>query len=327
MGRCRSVEFEARKRSLGGAEMRSFHLALALISFVLAGGVPQSAGLAGQKAAKSPEPAAGKQLVAAAAVTSWAIQLQGDLTALTAAQADLVVVDPDHVRWSSSPPLLRARTGGKPRMVLAYLSIGEAETERPYWAKCCADRPPEWATRREQGWAGNLAVRFWHADWQGIVKARLQEIIAAGYDGVYLDRADIWEVMVGERGSAREDMIAFLRDLSRLAKETRPGFIVFGQNAEELLDDASYLAALDGFAKEDLLHGVGHDGKRNPDEMIRHSVGEMKRVAAAGKPVLVVEYLPDGPLGEAVRREIAALGFIPFFTGRNLDGTAEPAAK
>ena len=260
-----------------------------------------------------------------AAARSWGYQLQGDVARLARSNADVAVVDWDHVRTQAVLDALKRKPDKTRRAVLGYLSIGEAEDTRAYWQACCSDgRRQPWLTDHSAGWPGNYAARYWDAEWQRIVKTRLSQIIEAGLDGVYFDRADVWETMRPERGSARADMVSFVRELSAMARTAKPGFSIVVQNAEELLSDKHYLAAIDGIAKEDLLHGVNHDALRNPAEMIAHSVRLLQLARAGGKPVFVVEYLAAGQVADAVRAEIAGHGFIPLFSSRDLSDDARP---
>lgn len=251
------------------------------------------------------------------AAKSWAYQLQGNTGALAGSNADVVVVDLDQA--GGLVERLKRKPGGGRRQVIGYLSIGEAETYRSYWKRCCANGSPSWLTNKTQGWAGNYVVRYWDPAWKAIVRQRLDAMIAAGFDGVYLDRADTWERMRGDNAHARAAMIALIKELSAAARARKSDFAIMVQNAEELLSDRSYAAAIDAIAKEDLFHGIHHDGRRNAAADISSSVRDLKRAQASGKAIFVVEYLKGESTGR-VRAEIQAQGFIPFFGPRNLAG-------
>lgn len=107
---------------------------------VLAGGV---AALAPGAPGIAPPYAAVAQAASAprlARISSWAYQLQGALIpALAASPYDVLVVDSTK-NGDASLPLsraevqrLRTRPDGQPRIVLSYISIGEAEEYRFYW--------------------------------------------------------------------------------------------------------------------------------------------------------------------------------------------------
>lgn len=266
--------------------------------------------LAAASAGSSPAEASGALVKAA---RSWSYQLQGNVGRIAQSSADLVVVDPDH---AGAAARFRTKPNGGRRPVLAYLSIGEAERGRPYWSRCCAGSHPSWLTSRTQGWAGNYVVKFWEPGWKAIVTARVRQFLAMGYDGLYLDRVDTYE-SVSAPGGSRAAMVAFVRQISAQARSIRPGAAILVQNAEELLTSDSYLAAIDGIAKEDLFHGASHTGARNPGGMVSASVGLLNRAKSHGKSIFVVEYLSGGRAPH-VADEIRRMGFIPNFAGRNL---------
>ena len=246
--------------------------------------------------------------------TSWAYQLQGDLGRLSSSSWDVAVVDADHAR--SAVSRLKRKPDGTRRAVLAYISIGEAETGRAYWRSCCAGRHPSWLTGRTQGWSGNYVVRFWEPAWQHLVASRIRAALAAGFDGLYLDRVDTYESTRAPGGS-RDAMIRYVASVSRQARSQKPGAVILVQNAEELLTSDAFLAAIDGIAKEDLIHGINHDGRRNQRGDIAASVALLKRAKQRGKAIFVVEYLSGGT-GERVAAEIRRLGFVPHLASRSL---------
>ena len=253
------------------------------------------------------------------AAKSWTYQLQGNVGAIAGSGADVAVIDWDHVGSRSAVERLKQKPGGGRRVVIGYLSIGEAERGRSYWKSCCTNGSPDWLTSKTQGWAGNYAVRYWDSAWKAIVMQRLSELIAAGFDGVYLDRADTWETMRGQNANARSAMIQLIKEVASAARAKKSDFAIMVQNAEELLTDSSYVSAIDAIAKEDLFHGINHDGRRNSSGNISSSLRDLKRAQSQGKAIFVIEYL-KGSSAETVRSEIRAQGFIPFFGPRDLAG-------
>jgi cysteinyl-tRNA synthetase, unknown class len=252
--------------------------------------------------------------------TSWTYQLQGNVGPIAASGADVAVIDWDHVNNRGTVEALKRKPGGGRRQVIGYLSIGEAETWRGYWKSCCAGgRQPSWLTSKTQGWKGNYAVKFWDPAWKAIVSQRLAGLIAAGFDGVYLDRADTWETMRGQNANARSAMIQLIKEVASEARGRKGDFAIMVQNAEELLTDGGYVATIDAIAKEDLFHGINHDGGRNDRGTVGESARLLTRAKSQGKAIFVIEYL-KGATAEKVRSEIRALGFIPFFGPRNLQG-------
>ena len=245
---------------------------------------------------------------------SWSIQLQGNTSALKKSNADVAVVDPDEVK---NPAQLKTKAKGGKRAVLAYISIGEAEEGRAYMKK----GSKKWLTKEGQGWSGNYKTRFWDEDWKGIVKSRVKAALAAGYDGVYLDRVDTYERMNAPGGS-RKAMIKFVKEVASDARRSKGDAAVAVQNAEELLSDNSYVDTIDAIGKEDLYHGINHDGSRNNKGAVKASVDLLKKAKLRGKGVYVVEYL-DGEHAKRVRNEASRDGFVASTGKRKLDSATQ----
>jgi uncharacterized protein (TIGR01370 family) len=94
--------------------------------------------------------------------------------------------------------------------------------------------------------------------------------------------------------------------------------LVILQNAEELLTDRPTLEIVDAVAKEDLFFGADQTEAPNDPKSIATSLGHLKRAKAAGKPVLVVDYLKDKAKIADARQKIEAAGFLPYFAPRDL---------
>jgi cysteinyl-tRNA synthetase len=143
--------------------------------------------------------------------------------ALGATSHDVLVVDAfvpveeGGSRWLTAAEVraLQRKPSGERRLVLAYLSVGEAESYRYYWqegwdrlADGVPDRgAPSWLQRANPRWPGNYKVRYWDSRWQAILfggeGAYLDGILARGFDGVYLDLVDAYLYFEERSGAAR----------------------------------------------------------------------------------------------------------------------------
>ncbi|MAO63977.1 MAG: hypothetical protein CL666_03165 [Balneola sp.] len=89
---------------------------------------------------------------------------------------------------------LKQKKNGGERLVISYLSIGEAEDYRYYWQNSWRPGNPEWIVRENPNWEGNYKVKYWSPEWKEIIyngeNSYLQQILDAGFDGVYLDIID-----------------------------------------------------------------------------------------------------------------------------------------
>ena len=266
---------------------------------------------------------------------SWHYQLSHvNVDKIAATPGDVVVMD--YAKQEGSLPLSRAEVDrlkigpdGKPRYVIAYLSVGESEEFRFYWDNAWKTSPPDWLGEENCAWPKARRVRYWLPGWKDInfraPDSYLRRIIDAGFDGVYLDRVDIYETFEKERPSARREMIAHVAELASRARHLKPGFFVIPQNGEALLDDANYRFAIDGLGKESLLHGASATAKRNAREDIQSSLDLMSWLQYERKPVFAVEYLLDARHIAATASELRHLKIVPTFQTRGLDG-GDPTA-
>lgn len=262
---------------------------------------------------------------------SWHYQLDKiGVDALAKVPADVLVTD--FAREGGRVPLdakevsrLKFKPDGGRRLVIAYMSIGEAEQYRFYFDPAWKTAPPVWLGSENCSWPQAHKVRFWSEGWRDVIYrgpgSYLERIVEAGFDGVYLDRVDIYEQWSREHPGARADMIGFVEELSAAAKRLKPGFFVIPQNADDLLADRGYRRAIDGLGREDLLYGTAATAKRNPEIEITRAVRRISWLRWAWKPVFAVEYLQQRPLIERARREFATLGYVSTFQPRALDGS------
>ena len=268
-------------------------------------------------------------------ILSWHYQLQrADVDQLSGSPADLLVIDyaagrPQRPLGSDDVTKLKSKPEGGRRIVLAYLSIGEAEEYRFYWKPEWNQTRPAWLVGENCNWPRNHLVRFWHDDWKSIVMAGadsyLGRIQQAGFDGVYLDLVDAYEPLQRERPDSRADMIAFVTGLANTARRKQPQFMVFPQNGDELLTDRRYREMVDGIGREGVMFRP-EKGRRKP-ERVRDDVERLQLLRKAGKPVLVVEYVSTQEDADTARAELGQLGFVPVIAPRALDGRDPLAPK
>ncbi len=287
--------------------------------------------------AQAPSPddgAAAKRRQQMSAVRNWGYWLSSfEVSGVAAAPHELMVIDneisADRSFEREFTPAevarMKRRPDGSSRVLLAYLSISEAERYRRYWQQEWYDatKKPDWLGRENHRWVGNFAVEYWRPEWQRLIfgapDSYLDRIMAQGFDGVYLDRADAFLDWQRLHPSARAEMAAFVARLSDYARERNPQFLIVMQNAEELLEDARVLDAIDGIAKEDLLYGVRRAEEANKPDDVTWSVELLQAAQRAGRRVLVVEYLKDPEKIAAAGKRILEEGFVPYFAPRRLN--------
>lgn len=261
------------------------------------------------------------------AVDDFLYQLQNiDLHAIGATAYDLVIIDyssdgSDARRFTANQIAALKQSAGGEKIVLAYMSIGEAEDYRFYWQASWSPGNPAWLDLENPDWAGNYKVHYWDADWQSIVFAYLDRLLEAGFDGTYLDIIDAYEYYEQQgRNTAAQEMGDFVANIAAYAHDRDPDFLIFVQNAPELASRIpSYLNSVDGIGQEDIYFGYNEDDEATPPSVTASLEGSLDIFTGADKLVLTVDYASTpANIDQAYRRSLAK-GYIPFVTVRKLD--------
>lgn len=121
----------------------------------------------------------------------------GFISAIQQTNYDVIIIDAFYGSQMFTPrdiqQLKQKKNGGK-RLVISYLSIGEAETYRYYWQLSWKPGNPEWLVTENPEWEGNYKVKYWEPEWQDVIYGNedsyVQQIIDTGFDGAYLDIID-----------------------------------------------------------------------------------------------------------------------------------------
>ncbi|QYR57917.1 endo alpha-1,4 polygalactosaminidase [Fusobacterium vincentii] len=88
---------------------------------------------------------------------------------------------------------LKIKNNGGKRLVIAYLSIGEAEDYRFYWNKKWNKKKPNWIVKENENWEGNYIVKYWSPEWKNIIKEYQKKLDEIGVDGYLLDTVDTYQ--------------------------------------------------------------------------------------------------------------------------------------
>jgi cysteinyl-tRNA synthetase, unknown class len=266
----------------------------------------------------SPSPTPPANDDAWASVDSWVYQLtnykNGKLDEIAATAFDLAVIDlarDGRSGFFTKSEISALQATGK--ILLAYFEIGAIEDYRPEWN----DVPEDLKLGPVSGWPGEQYVAYWDARWWPIVQGRVDQALAAGFDGAYLDMIVTYEEIPADAaGTNRDDlarkMVALIARLSAYAKARNPAFKVVPQNSPELYTVAGYLSAIDGLGMEE-LHFLATDRACTRswcDENRRNAA----RVAAAGKLVLTVDYATIQANIDSAYQQSLAAGFVPYVT-------------
>lgn len=119
------------------------------------------------------------------------------LSSIAETNYGVVIMDAFHfgtLLSSSDLDQIRYKADGGKRVLISYMSIGEAEDYRYYWQDDWTSGNPDWIVEENPRWKGNYKVKYWEEGWKAYIygsqESYLQKIINIGFDGVYLDIID-----------------------------------------------------------------------------------------------------------------------------------------
>ena len=281
---------------------------------------------------------------------SWSYWLQDiELDQLQRAPYALNVIDyskdGDQASAFTSQEIDQLKSASQPsKIVVSYLSIGEAEEGRFYFKKSWVkkgkptSRAPEFLIAKNPDFPDNYKVRYWLPEWQRLIfgiksgarKSYLDRIIDANFDGVYLDIIDAFEngAIVKERGRNRaaKEMAQFVIKLAEYARNTRgkTNFIVIPQNGATIINllpanlRTKYLQTIDAIGVEDTFFfgDKDEDNELDPQEDVISALGSF---ISAGRRVYSIDYLLD-PQKVGQFKQLACQNlYVPQVSRRDLD--------
>lgn len=212
----------------------------------------------------------------------------------------------------------RLQAGGR-RKVLAYLSVGEAESYRFYWKPGYRPGQPGWLGAPNVRWAENYNVNYWDARWREVLRSYLDQILDRGYDGVFLDVVDAYE-RYPKRPQARREMAQLVIHLSRHGRK-RGGseFGVILNGGEGLAREPGLLQHITGVAKEEIFVGLQGDNKPTPPGFTRRAQAALQPIVRARKLVLSIDYANKPDQVKLAHKKAAAAGYLEYVATRGLD--------
>jgi cysteinyl-tRNA synthetase len=286
----------------------------------------------------TPPPGYGTVSMDLSSVKSFLYQLQElDFKAVGETFFDLVIMDyslggeEEGEYTAVQIDSVRQRSDGE-RIILSYMSIGEAEDYRFYWKDGWKPGKPSWLGPENPDWGGNYKVKFWEQGWQDIIFSYTDRILDAGFDGVYLDIIDAYDYYIDDRSTSAQDMADFVAAIAVYARTKDPDFLIFPQNAPELAEMVpGYLNTVNGIGQEDIYYGYDEDGIATPSDVTAELESYLNLFRDDGKLVLTTDYpfsqSEDEPHfdNETLTKidnaysQSKANGYVPYCTIRNLN--------
>ncbi|MFX1338319.1 MAG: MJ1477/TM1410 family putative glycoside hydrolase [Promethearchaeota archaeon] len=216
-------------------------------------------------------------------------------------------------------------SGDEKKLLISYISIGEAEDYRYYWEDSWdSDEDgipdsgaPAWLDEENPDWGGNYKVRYWMQGWQDIIYDYLDRIIDAEFDGIYMDLIDAYEYYEDDIPISDWLMIDFVSNISDYVKSDQgKDFLVFVQNGDNLLKNSTYLDHIDGIGREDLF--FDDDDPTDEEDRVK-SIKNLNKALEEEKAVLIIDYPTNWINNYEFYKNCADNGFLGYATNRELD--------
>ena len=172
-------------------------------------------------------------------VTSW-LCVYSDVSAdqILGTHYDLVDIDPDAFSYEDILAI-----GESDKIVIAYLSIGEAEKYRYYW-----DPEADYLLEENPDWPGCWYVDYTHPEWQEIImNDYIPMIQRKGFDGLYLDTVETYHIEENYPQCTKNAMIEFVTAIAEHHRSS--DFCLIMQNGLEIA--SRLFDRIDGVAVEE----------------------------------------------------------------------------
>lgn len=225
---------------------------------------------------------------------------KGKLEALST--FDLAIIQPDTL---SKEELARLKASGT--LVVAYLSVGEAEPARPWYLDGRVD--PGWLLSKNENW-GSYLVDVNQKGWQQLMRELTGEFLDGGFDGVFLDTVDTVD--------AYSETVPGMVDLIKGLREAYPQALLVQNRGFTVLDELT--GTIDALMFESLTgsYDFGNDTYVYADNsFLAEELAELKK-----RTDLVILALDYADTPATAYRAVAAAkgyGFVPAVSTILLD--------
>ncbi len=203
-------------------------------------------------------------------------------------------------------------------LAIGYVSAGEVNSADPFFGKVKA---AGLIVEKNPDWAGAYRVNMKDERWQGILLDEvIPDVIAKGFDGVFLDTMDVASYLETTKGMA--GTVSAAAGFIRKIREKFPKAVIVLNNALPVADLAG--DAIDALLVEDVYTLYDFKNRRYKTaakEWTDERTAELKSFARRhGKPVLTLDYAK--PADAATAKKVGARavkdGFVPYISDIHL---------
>ena len=241
-------------------------------------------------------------------VTNWLCYYGDDRGVFSVPDTQFMVLDADTLGMVTD----QEKAG---RILLAYISLGEAEDFRWYWPEV---KGASWILDENPNWAGDHYVDPRSPEWRDLVVKRIApRLLRKGYDGFMLDTLDTVDALLNNDPLAYEGAARGMVDIVKALREAYPDATIVANGGLSIVRGmAPYLDAV-------MYEGVRSTYDFGSKTYRRRTEGEaawikdrLARVTKAKLPLLALEYvnLEDADAVKSIKHEVRSLGYLPFIS-------------
>lgn len=227
-------------------------------------------------------------------INSWAYYLKNiDVDKAIRANADMIIIDRETKNGTiTKQHVQKLKDSGK--LVIAYLSLGEAEDYRSYWKDDWEPNDPNWLGEQSKVWKGNYFVKdLLSQQWTNITNDQITQVKQLGFDGI---------LIAGITQNQNADK--FIERVSIFSKRDNSKFKVLIQN----YNSKEIVNIVDGIVREGLSYNILGVVNKNTSTEIE----KLKQFKQPNKDVFVVEFVTDAKK-DVAKKVLDDNGFIGFF--------------
>lgn len=248
-------------------------------------------------------------------VSNWLCVYSGaEAEDIVNTEFDLVDIDPDGFTPND---IFNMKNSDK--IVIAYISIGEAEEYRYYW-----DPNADYLLEENPDWPECWYVDYSSKEWQNlIINEYIPQIKEKGFDGLYLDTVDTYHFEERYPACTKEHMIDFIKNISSVHRSSE--FYIIPQNGLEIAPEiADYI---NGIGVEEIYYRAFYihffdfhiNGiPQNPFLRINKEK-VMSQLLDKGKIVLTLDYATLRFQVDHCYRISREMGYTPYVSTAKLD--------
>lgn len=227
-------------------------------------------------------------------------------------QFDRIIVESENIKNDELKELKRNGAAA-----FAYLSIGEVGPERDWYDSLS----PAATIGTNDVWKSKV-MDLTSAEWQRFILRRVQALTQLGYDGLFLDTMDSYQLYAATPQKKAIQEAGLTRLLDRIKKQN-PGIRLIANRGFEVIEHIG--SQIEAVAAESLYAGWNNSDQAyqpvsdNDRQWLLNKLTDIK--ARHNIDVIIIDYLPAAQRSESrdVAAKIVANGFIPWVANPALD--------